>query len=53
MNDEKEILLNGLKTAINTNRWIIGDCKVTIIPTELAVRLYNMLSDKEKLLWDK
>ena len=52
MDNEKGILLNGLKMAIETNRWIIGDCEVTIIPTELAVRLYNLLSDKEKIIME-
>ena len=48
--DEKESALKALKLALNTNRWSVDGSKVTIIPTELAVKLYNLLSDDEKLI---
>jgi len=43
--DINETLSTALKIAIDTNRYSIKGCDLTIIPTELAFALYNMLMD--------
>ena len=41
---EKEVLLKGLKMAIDTNRYYIKGSDTVIVPAELAKRLYNLIS---------
>lgn len=46
---DKEKILTALLMALEKNSYTIGETKITILPTELAITIYNMLSDKEKL----
>lgn len=46
---DKEEALQRLKLALETNRYVIYGTKVTVLPTEFAIKLYNFLSEKEKL----
>lgn len=46
----KEQILKALKMALERNRYTIGETRMTILPTEIAVEIYNYLSEKEKLV---
>lgn len=46
---DNEKILTALRMAIETNRYTIGETEITILPTELVIIIYNLLSEKEKL----
>ena len=46
---DKEKILTALLMALEKNSYAIDETRMTILPTELAIAIYNMLSDKEKL----
>ena len=52
MDNEKEVIMKCLEKAIEINRWVIDGRQITIIPTELAVRLYNYLYGGEALIME-
>ena len=47
-------ILDAICMAIESNRYMIDKTDIVILPTELVIAIYNLLSDKEKqILWFK
>ena len=46
---DKEKILIALRMALDKNIYIICETKITILPIQLAIEIYNLLSDDEKL----
>ena len=41
-------ILDAICMAIESNRYMIDKTDIVILPTELVIAIYNLLSDKEK-----